>query len=114
MCFICWLETCGHVWACTVDVHVFSNEMHIGHESQSGVQLVGEGDIEGTQLLPWQQLHQGSVAALDICAETRQVLLLSALVWTSTQAFFCLPIRTLCVEIPTEQCHCEADHGERL
>ncbi len=40
------------------------------------VQLVGEGDIEGTQLLPWQQLHQGSVAALDICTETRQVLLM--------------------------------------
>ena len=38
------------------------------------MQLVGEGDIEGTQLLPWQQLHQGSVAALDICTETRQVL----------------------------------------
>ncbi|CAL5218504.1 g190 [Coccomyxa viridis] len=40
----------------------------------SEVQLMGEGDIEGTQLLPWQQLHQGSVAALDICAETRQAV----------------------------------------
>jgi len=37
------------------------------------VQLVGEGDIDGTQLLPWQQQHQGSVAALDICTETTQV-----------------------------------------
>ena len=36
---------------------------------------MGEGDIDGTQLLPWQQLHQGSVAALDICTETREVLL---------------------------------------
>ena len=64
------------------------------------MQLVGEGDIEGTQLLPWQQLHQGSVAALDICTETRQVLLLSVLVWTSAQALFCLPDRTLCMRIP--------------
>ena len=37
------------------------------------MQLVGEGDIDGTQLLPWQQQHQGSVAALDICTETMQV-----------------------------------------
>ncbi|CAK0736740.1 hypothetical protein CVIRNUC_000795 [Coccomyxa viridis] len=40
----------------------------------SGVQLMGEGDIDGTQLLPWQQLHQGSVAALDICTETREAV----------------------------------------
>ena len=37
------------------------------------MQLVGDGDIDGTQLLPWQQQHQGSVAALDICTENAQV-----------------------------------------
>ena len=36
-------------------------------------QLRGEGDMEGAQLLPWMTLHQGRVAALDICAETREV-----------------------------------------
>lgn len=41
----------------------------------SWLQLTGEGDIEGTRLLPWQQLHQGSVAALDIYTENREVLM---------------------------------------
>ena len=45
------------------------------HHAPCYAQLMGEGDIDGTQLLPWQQLHQGSVAALDICTETREVLL---------------------------------------
>lgn len=68
----------------------------------SCVQLVGEGDIAGTQLLPWQQLHQGSVAALDICTETRQVICpvcppqILARVRTPTQAVFCLSEQTPC------------------
>jgi hypothetical protein len=37
------------------------------------VQLRGDGDMEGAQLLPWMSLHHGRVAALDICAETREV-----------------------------------------
>ena len=45
------------------------------NDAQYYAQLMDEGDIDGTQLLPWQQLHQGSVAALDICTETREVLL---------------------------------------
>lgn len=37
------------------------------------LQLHGEGDMEGAHLLPWQPLHIGRVAALDICADTREV-----------------------------------------
>lgn len=29
--------------------------------------------MEGADLLPWQTLHRGRVAALDICADTREV-----------------------------------------
>ncbi|CAL8470373.1 g9915 [Coccomyxa elongata] len=40
----------------------------------SEVQLQGEGDMEGADLLPWKTLHRGRVAALDICADTREVV----------------------------------------
>ena len=44
-----------------------------GHSYVSLMQLQGEGDMEGAHLLPWQSLHRGRVAALDICTDTREV-----------------------------------------
>lgn len=41
------------------------------------MQLVGEGDMEGANLLPWQQLHSGPVAALDASPITREVAALA-------------------------------------
>ena len=37
------------------------------------LQLKGEGYMECASLLPWQQLHHGSVAALDVNPGTREV-----------------------------------------
>ncbi len=96
MCFIRWLKMCGQQYGLALYTCMFLTIVHVLAFRVVCVQLMGEGDIEGTQLLPWQQLHQGSVAALDICAETRQVLLLFVPVWTPTQTLSCLPDPTLC------------------
>ena len=37
------------------------------------LQLRGEGDMEDASLVPWQALHRGGIAALDVNSDTREV-----------------------------------------